>query len=64
MNFPIQIAAAFLSQTAAAFPLPSTVQPSLDPLSVNDPWASAVAVRPDASAVLATAGQHHVRHLD
>ena len=27
------------------FPLTSTVQSSLDPLSVNDPWASAVAVR-------------------
>ena len=26
--------------------LTSTVQPSLDPLTVNDPWASAVAVRP------------------
>ena len=42
MNFPIETAAAFPSQTAAALPLPSTVQP----LSVNDPWASAVAVRP------------------
>ena len=46
MNFPIETAAAFPSQTVAAFPLPSTVQPSLDPLSENDPWASAVAVRP------------------
>ena len=34
MNFAIEI------------PLTSTVQSSLDPLSVNDPWASAVAVRP------------------
>ena len=46
MNFPIETAAAFPSRTVAAFPLSSTVQPSLDPLSVNDPWASAVAVRP------------------
>ena len=46
MNFPIETAAAFLSRTVAAFPLSSTVQPSLDPLTVNDPWASAVAVRP------------------
>ena len=46
MNFPIGTAAAFPSQTAAALPLPSTVQSSLDPLSVNDPWASAVFVRP------------------
>ena len=46
MNFPIETAAAFPSQTAAALHLPSTVQSSLDPLSVNDPWASAVAVRP------------------
>ena len=45
MNFPIETAAAFPSRTVAAFPLTSTVQPSLDPLSVNDPWASAVAVR-------------------
>ena len=42
MNFPTETAAAFPSQTA----LPSTVQSPLDPLSVNDPWASAVAVRP------------------
>ena len=46
MNFPLDTAAAFPSQTAAALPLPSTVQSSLDPLSVNDPFASAVAVRP------------------
>ena len=46
MNFPIETAAAFPSRTVAAFPLTSTVQSSLDPLSVNDPWASAVAVRP------------------
>ena len=46
MNFPIETAAAFPSRTVAAFPLTSTVQPSLDPLTVNDPWASAVAVRP------------------
>ena len=46
MNFPIETAAAFPSQTVAALPLPSNVQSSLDPLSVNDPWASAVAVRP------------------
>ena len=46
MNFPIETAAAFPSRTVAAFPLSSTVQPSLDPLTVNDPWASAVAVRP------------------
>ena len=46
MNFPIEIAAAFPSRTVAAFPLRSTVQSSLDPLSVNDTWASAVAVRP------------------
>ena len=45
MNFPIETAAAFPSRTVAAFPLTSTVQSSLDPLSVNDPWASAVAVR-------------------
>ena len=41
-----ETAAAFPSRTVAAFPLTSTVQPSLDPLTVNDPWASAVAVRP------------------
>ena len=41
MNFPIETAAAFPSQTVAVLPL----QSSLDPLSVNDPWASAVAVR-------------------
>ena len=46
MNFPMETAAAFPSRTVGAFPLTSTVQPSLDPLSVNDPWASAVAVRP------------------
>ena len=46
MNFPIETAAAFPSRTVAAFPLSRTVQPSLDPLTVNDPWASAVAVRP------------------
>ena len=46
MNFPVETAAAFPSRTVAAFPLSSTVQPSLDPLTVNDPWASAVAVRP------------------
>ena len=46
MNFPIDTAAALPSQTVAALPLPSTVQSSLDPLSVNDPWASAFAVRP------------------
>ena len=46
MNFPIETAAAFPSRTVAAFPLSSTVQSSLDPLTVNDPWASAVAVRP------------------
>ena len=46
MNFPIETAAAFPPRTVAAFPLSSTVQPSLDPLTVNDPWASAVAVRP------------------
>ena len=46
MNFPMETAAAFPSQTVAALPLPSTVQSSLDPLLVNDPWASAVAVRP------------------
>ena len=46
MNFQIETAAAFPSRTVAAFPLTSTVQSSLDPLSVNDPWASAVAVRP------------------
>ena len=46
MNFPIETAAAFPSRTVAAFPLSSTVQPSFDPLSVNDPWASAVAVTP------------------
>ena len=46
MNFPIETAAAFPSRTVAAFPLTSTAQPSLDPLTVNDPWASAVAVRP------------------
>ena len=46
MNFPIETAAAFPSRTVAAFPLTITVQSSLDPLSVNDPWASAVAVRP------------------
>ena len=45
MNFPIETAAAFPSRTVAAFPLSSTVQPSLDPLTVNDHWASAVAVR-------------------
>ena len=45
MNFPLDIAAAFLSRTVAAFPLSSIVQTSLDPLTVNDPWASAVAVR-------------------
>ena len=32
MNFPIVTAAAFHSRTVAAFPLSSTVQPSLDPL--------------------------------
>ena len=37
MNFPIETAAAFPSRTVAPFPLSSTVQPSLDPLSVNDP---------------------------
>ena len=37
MNFPIEIAAAFPSRTVAAFPLTRTVQPSLDPLTVNDP---------------------------
>ena len=46
MNFPIETAAAFPSRTVAAFPLTSIVQPSLDPLTVNDPRASAVAVRP------------------
>ena len=46
MNFPIETAAAFPSRIVAAFPLSSTVQPSLDPLTVNDPWASAVSVRP------------------
>ena len=46
MNFPIETAAAFPSQTVGALPLPSTVQNPLDPLSVNDPWAFAVAVRP------------------
>ena len=46
MNFPIETAAAFPSRTVAAFPLTRTVQPSLDPLTVNDSWASAVAVRP------------------
>ena len=46
MNFQIEIAAAFPSRTVAAFPLKSTVQSSLDPLSVNDTNASAVAVRP------------------
>ena len=46
MSFPIETAAAFPSQTVAALPLPSTVQSSLDPLSVNDPWVSAVAMRP------------------
>ena len=46
MIFPIETAAAFPSQTVAALPLPSTAQSSLDPLSVNDPWASTVAVRP------------------
>ena len=45
MNFPIETAVAFPSRTVAAFLLSSTVQPSLDPLTVNDPWASAVAVR-------------------
>ena len=45
MNFPIEIVAEFLSQIVAALPLPSTLLSSLDPLSVNDPWASAVAVR-------------------
>ena len=45
-NFPIETAAAFPSRTVAAFPLTSTVQSSLDPLSVNESWASAVAVRP------------------
>ena len=58
MNFPIETAAAFPSQTAAALLLPSTVQSSLDPLSVNDPWASAVetctTVTSDANAILAT----------
>ena len=44
-NFPIETAAAFPSQTVAALPLPSTVQSSLDPLSVNDLGASAVAAR-------------------
>ena len=44
MNFPIETAA-FHSRTVAAFPLTSTVQSSLDPLSVNDSWASALAVR-------------------
>ena len=34
------------TRTVAAFPLTITVQPSLDPLTVNDPWAWAVAVRP------------------
>ena len=46
MDFSIETAAAFPSRTVAAFPLSSTVQPSLNPLTVNDPWASAVAVRP------------------
>ena len=46
MNLPIETAAAFPSRTVAAFPLTSAAEPSLDPLSVNDPWASAVAVRP------------------
>ena len=46
MNFPIETAAAFPSRIVAAFPLTGTVQSSLDPLTVNDPWASAVAVRP------------------
>ena len=46
MHFPFETAAAFPSRTVAAFPLTSTVQSSLDPLTVNDPWASAVAVRP------------------
>ena len=36
MNFPIEIAAALPSRTVAAFPLTSTVQASLDPLSVNE----------------------------
>ena len=46
MNFPIETAAALPSRTVAVFPLTSTVQTSLDPLLVNDPWASAVAARP------------------
>ena len=46
MNFPIGTAAACPSRTVAAFLLTSTVQLSLDPLTVNDPWASAVAARP------------------
>ena len=45
MFFPIETAAAFPSQTVAALPLPSTAQSSLDPLSLNYPWASAVVVR-------------------
>ena len=37
MKFPNETAAAFPSRTVAAFPLTSTVQSSLDPLTVNDP---------------------------
>ena len=54
INFPIETAAAFPSRTVAAFPLTSTVQPSLDPLTVNDPWASAVAVVSEGGTVRLT----------
>ena len=46
INLSSETAAAFLSHTVAALPLPSTVQYPLGPLSVNNPLASAVAVRP------------------
>ena len=61
MKFPIETAAAFPSRTVAAFPLTSTVQPSLNPLTVNDTLGvgsfreTCTTTTPDASAILATA---------
>ena len=46
MNFPIEIVVAFPSRAVAAIPLSSTVQFSLDPLTVNDPQQQS-----DASAI-------------
>ena len=58
MNFPIETVAAFPSLNVAAFPLTSTVQPSLDPLSVplgvSSCRETCTATTSDASAILVT----------